>query len=130
MHQYVTAAEYRDWPGATIPDSVTDSELDTILQASSFKVDQLTFNRIQDYSKLYPRQQELVTLATMYEANYLYGVQQSGGFDSAIAGFSVTDVSVSFNSDRSGALKWLEAQYISRIAYNMLESTGLMWRGR
>jgi hypothetical protein len=126
MTQYVTKSEYTSLGGTSLS-GLSDAEIDKWLKLASLKVDTITFNRI-DLSTISAYQLEYVKLATVYEADYLYSIDSTVGLDEALSGWSVTDISLSYQQN-VGSVKWYKDNNISRMAVEFLDKSGLTWRG-
>ena len=100
MIQYATVDFYREEFGG-IGFTDDDTTLAHALRMASQKVDQMTFRRIQAFADLTPYQQKQVRLATCLQADY---TDQVGTADetSGLSGYSVLDVSESYNSADAG----------------------------
>ena len=115
---YVTPEEY----DGIIP----TSEEEKWLELASIKVDALTFGRIK--RGVTPYQEGLIKKAVVSEADYLYQADENGGLDEDVSGWSVSGISMSYNS-QTGSSKWLKENNVSKTCYELLLQTGLMWRG-
>lgn len=115
---YVTSGEYT----GVIP----PMEAEKWLELASLKIDALTFGRIK--RGVTPYQEELIKKATIHEAEYLYQANEDGSLDENVSGWSVSGISMSYN-DQTGTQKWLKDNNISKTCYELLNLTGLMWRG-
>lgn len=128
MKQYVTEAEYRALGGA-MPPQITGAALQRLLGLATLKVDEMTLHRLRAQKPLTPYQNELVQRATVAQADALYALESAEGLEGAnVAGFSVTDVSVSYGTPSAAEAAARERQY-SKVALACLEGTGLLWRG-
>lgn len=115
---YVTAEEYKG--------NIPASEVEKWLELASIKVDALTFGRIKRGVTTF--QDGLIKKAVAFEADYLYQMSENGGLDEDVSGWSVSGISMSYNS-QTGSSKWLRDNSISKTCYELLLQTGLMWRG-
>lgn len=115
---YVSAEEYVG--------NIPASEVENWLELASLKVDMLTFGRIK--RGVTPFQEGLIKKAVVYEADYLYQANENGSLDEDVSGWSVSGISMSYNS-QTGSQKWLKDNNISKTCYELLLQTGLMWRG-
>ena len=115
---YVTAEEYVG--------NIPSSEVEKWLELASIKVDALTFGRIKRGTTEF--QKNLIKLAVTHEADYLYQMNEEGSLDEDISGWSVSGISMSYNN-QTGSSRWLRDNNISKICYELLLQTGLMWRG-
>lgn len=129
MRQYISAEEYRAL-GGRMPVDVEPDELNRWLQLATAAIDRMTFGRIVDIERLTPYQAALVRQAVVLQADYQYeNYQDTGGMDGAgISGWSVTDISMSY-SGTGGARAWLRENNLSPAAYDLLDASGLAWRG-
>lgn len=115
---YVTPEEYEG--------NIPLLEREKWLELASIKIDTLTFGRIK--RGVTPYQEELIKKATVHEADYLYQANENGSLDEDVSGWSVSGISMSYNS-QTGSQKWLRDNNISKTCYELLSQTGLMWRG-
>lgn len=115
---YVTPEEYQG--------NIPASEVTKWLELASIKVDALTFGRIKRGVTEF--QNDLIKKAVVYEADFLYQVSEEGNLDEDVSGWSVSGISMSYNS-QTGSSKWLRDNNISKTCYELLLQTGLMWRG-
>lgn len=102
------------------------TERENWLELASLKVDMLTFGRIK--RGVTPFQDGLIKKAVIHEADYLYQASENGSLDEDVSGWSVSGISMSYNS-QTGSQKWLRDNNISKTCYELLLQTGLMWRG-
>lgn len=132
MRQYLTISEYRAISNG-IPDTLPDDAINRFLQLASLKVDQLTFGRIRgDLGRLTAYQKDLIQNAVAMQAETLYSVETAtGSLDgSGVSGWSVTDISISYGgASAGGRAQWLRDNNISGMALEMLNLSGLTWRG-
>lgn len=115
---YVTKEEYQG--------DIPVSEVEKWLELASLKVDALTFGRIKRGVTTF--QNDLIKKAVTFEADYLYQLSEEGGLNDDVSGWSVSGISMSYNN-QAGFAKWLRDNNISKICYELLLQTGLMWRG-
>jgi hypothetical protein len=119
---YAGAQFYRDTHNGTFDGG--DADLERLLELASRKVDALTLGRIaaRGFGGLTDFQKELVKRAVCRQADYFAEHGTEGGRD--VASYSAAGVSVKF----SGADPAAGAGF-SRTGYELLEQSGLLWRG-
>jgi hypothetical protein len=101
-----------------------DDELTRLLKLASLDIDTLTFFRARTEC-LTLHQLELLQVACCLQADYLNSRSDIGMKD-GISSYSVGGISVSYNdSDETPA----EKNNFSARGFNLLNQTGLMWRG-
>jgi len=125
MTQFITEQEYRAL-GGSIPESVTGAALNKFLQRASIKLDQISGNRIVS-GRATSFQLDLLKQATVEEADYLYNLDQTG-LDPTVASFSVPDITVAYTVPL-GSARWYKENQISQYAVELLDKSGLTWRG-
>lgn len=125
MTSYVDYKYYKnDFKGKIIP----DEDIERMLKLAQEKIDSITFNRIVriGFNNLTSFQQEKITEAICYQAEYIYksGFNEEEGSD--ISSYSVLDISVSVdNSHKNTKAK---KEHMSEIAYDYICKTGLNCR--
>lgn len=124
MTLYIDEDYYiNEFQGTAIP----NESLEKCLELAQEKIDSITFNRIVKigFSNLTEFQQEKISKAICYQAEYIYENGYNAENSRNISSYNVLDISVSVdNSKKSSA----ESLYMSEIAYDLLLKTGLMCR--
>ena len=117
---YATKEYYMTEYGGAIP----AVSVEKFLKLASEKIDTATFNRIVriGFDKLTPFQQEKIKLATCMQADYM---QENGVEPLAVQSYSVLDISVTVGDGSSAAAR----MGMASMALELLEKTGLCWRG-
>lgn len=116
---YATKDYYLSEYGGTIPAESVLKYLDFATE----KIDTATFNRIVaiGFENLTPFQKEKVQKACCMTADFLF---ENGLEPMAAQSYSVLDISVSVGTTGAAA-----AMGMPTMAYELLQKTGLCWRG-
>ena len=118
---YVTASEYAQMGYTAIP----QANRERYLNDASRNVDTLTFNRIRDFERLTPFQQEIVKEVVCRQADFLF--ENADAIASILDSYAINGVSMKFGS---GFNVQVEGNVpMQRTVYSLLEQTGLCWRG-
>lgn len=122
MSRYLSIKEYQELnTGNLITDNVALAKL---IRESEEDIDTLTFHRIGELESLSEYQQLQIKRAVCDQVNFR--AENADLLESPLSSYGVNGVTIAFDNSK---VRCVSGVYVSVRAYNLLLSTGLLYRG-
>lgn len=121
---YITAEYYKTVYGGTVKDNLNNRIFDACRH-----IDALTFNRLLGggFERLSENQLEMIKTVCCKLIDFEY--ENEDLIKSSVTSYSINGVSAAFDTSKAWNIKVLNGVAMPNDLYNMLETTGLCYRG-